>query len=76
MFNAIIDSVKSGGINVIDTGIHFRKMKSLRALNASLKYLIKNDFAKREELFICSNIGNITDDRVKDKNGIDFVNKL
>jgi aryl-alcohol dehydrogenase-like predicted oxidoreductase len=36
MFNAIIDSVKSGGVNVIDTAINYRYMKSERVIGACL----------------------------------------
>jgi len=39
MFNAIIDSVESGGVNVIDTAINYRYMKSERTVGAALKYL-------------------------------------
>ena len=39
MFNAIVESVKSGGVNVIDTAINYRYMKSERVVGAALKYL-------------------------------------
>lgn len=47
MFNAIIDSVKTGGVNVIDTAINYRYMKSERTVGAALKFLIKNKIAER-----------------------------
>ena len=36
MFNSIIDSVKTGGVNLIDTAINYRYMKSERSLGAAL----------------------------------------
>ena len=36
MFNAIIDSVNSGGVNLLDTAINYRYMKSERVLGAAL----------------------------------------
>lgn len=38
-FNAVIDSVRSGGVNVIDTAINYRYMKSERTIGAALRYL-------------------------------------
>lgn len=42
MFNAIIDSVMSGGVNVIDTAINYRYMKSERTVGAAVNHLINN----------------------------------
>jgi aryl-alcohol dehydrogenase-like predicted oxidoreductase len=39
LFGAIIESVKSGGVNVIDTAINYRYMKSERVIGAALRYL-------------------------------------
>lgn len=57
MFNALIDSVLSGGINVLDTAINYRYMRSERVLGAALNYLINEKKYEREELFISSKIG-------------------
>lgn len=39
-FNAIIDSVKSGGVNILDSALNFRYMKSERTIGAALRFLI------------------------------------
>ncbi len=38
-FNAIIDSVRSGGVNVIDSAINYRYMKSERTIGAAIRFL-------------------------------------
>ena len=58
MFNAIIESVETGGLNVIDTAINYRYQKSERTLGAALRFLLDNKYS-REELFLCSKIGYI-----------------
>jgi len=58
MFNGMIESVVSGGVNVIDTAINYRFQKSERVVGAALRYLIEKGFS-REELFICSKNGYI-----------------
>lgn len=58
MFNAIIESVETGGVNVIDTAINYRYQKSERVVGAALRYLLQQNY-KREELFVCSKIGYI-----------------
>lgn len=63
MFNAIVDSVVSGGVNNIDTSINFRYMKSERTVGAALKHLFENLEYTRDEIFVASKggyiIGNI-----------------
>ncbi len=62
MFNAIVDSVLTGGINVIDTAINYRYMRSERVVGAAIKYLIENHGFSREELFVSSKIGYLPED--------------
>lgn len=62
MFNAVIDSVTSGGVNIIDTAINYRYMKSERSIAAALKYLIENKSCERNQLFICSKAGYVPED--------------
>lgn len=62
MFNAIIDSVLSGGVNVIDTALNYRYMKSERATAAALRYLFQDQKLSREELFVCSKAGFVPED--------------
>lgn len=56
MFNAIVESVESGGVNVIDTAINYRYQKSERVVGAALRYLLEKGYT-RDELFICSKNG-------------------
>jgi len=59
MFNAIIETVQSNGVNVIDTALNFRSQKSERVIGAALRYLIEHGY-QREELFIASKGGYFT----------------
>jgi len=58
MFNGMVESVESGGVNVIDTAINYRFQKSERVVGAALRYLIERGY-NREEFFICSKNGYI-----------------
>ncbi len=58
MFNAIVESVESGGVNMIDTAINYRYMKSERTIGAAIRYLKMKGF-ERDQLFICSKNGYI-----------------
>ena len=62
MFNAIVDSVMSGGVNVIDTCTSFLHSKSERIVNAALRFLTADQQYKREQLFIGTKSGYIADD--------------
>jgi hypothetical protein len=41
-FNALIDSVRSGGVNVVDTALNYRYMKAERSIGAALRFLAQN----------------------------------
>jgi len=72
MFNAIVESVKSGGLNLIDTAVNFRYMKSERTVGAALKFLLAGQFGQafsRDQLFVCSKAGYIPEDF---DNGINY----
>ena len=56
MFNGIIESVQTGGVNVIDTAINYRYQKSERVVGAALRYLIQQGYV-RDEFFISSKNG-------------------
>ena len=58
----MVDSVNSGGINVIDTSINYRYMKSERSVGAALRYLISSNQIERNQLFICSKGGYVPED--------------
>ena len=71
MENAIYESVKSGAVNVIDTAINYRAMKSEKSIGRALTRLIKEDIISREQVFICTKNGYITNDG--DYPGIDVM---
>ena len=58
---AIKKSVLSG-INVIDTAINYRAQKAERSVGKAISELIEEDKIKREELFISTKNGYITND--------------
>ncbi|EAR85009.1 aldo/keto reductase family oxidoreductase (macronuclear) [Tetrahymena thermophila SB210] len=62
MFNALIDSVNSGGINVIDTALNFRYQKSERSIGAALRYLKNQNKITRDQYFLASKGGFLVDD--------------
>jgi aryl-alcohol dehydrogenase-like predicted oxidoreductase len=71
MENAVYESVKSGAVNVIDTAINYRAMKSEKSIGRALSRLIKEDIVSREQVFICTKNGYITNDG--DYPGIDVM---
>jgi aryl-alcohol dehydrogenase-like predicted oxidoreductase len=71
MENAVYGSVKSGAVNVIDTAINYRAMKSEKSIGRALSRLIKEDIISREQVFICTKNGYITNDG--DYPGIDVM---
>jgi len=62
----VVDAVKlstqSGAINVIDTAINYRSQKSERAIGKALKELIEEGVLNRDEVFISTKNGYVTDD--------------
>jgi aryl-alcohol dehydrogenase-like predicted oxidoreductase len=60
--NAVYDSIKSGAINVIDTAINYRAMKSEKNIGQALLRLINDGIISRDEVFICTKNGYITND--------------
>jgi aryl-alcohol dehydrogenase-like predicted oxidoreductase len=71
MEEAIYKSVKSGAVNVIDTAINYRAMKSEKSIGRALSRLVKDGIVSREEVFICTKNGYITNDG--DYPGIDVM---
>ena len=71
MEEAIYESVKSGAVNVIDTAINYRAMKSEKSIGRALSRLVKDGIVSREEVFICTKNGYITNDG--DYPGIDVM---
>lgn len=60
--NAVYESVKSGAVNVIDTAINYRSMKSEKNIGNAIKRLIQEGVISREQVFISTKNGYITND--------------
>ncbi len=60
--NAVYESVKSGAVNVIDTAINYRFMKSEKSIGRAIGRLIKDNIISRDQIFICTKNGYITND--------------
>jgi aryl-alcohol dehydrogenase-like predicted oxidoreductase len=60
--NAVYESVKSGAVNVIDTAINYRYMKSEKSIGRAIGRLISDGSISRDQLFICTKNGYITND--------------
>jgi len=60
--NAVYRSVKSGAVNVIDTAINYRAMKSEKSIGRALLRLAKDGVISRDQVFISTKIGYITND--------------
>lgn len=59
--NAVYESAKSGAINVIDTAINYRAMKSEKSIGRALARLAK-DGVPRDQIFVSTKNGYITND--------------
>ncbi|MGD1839027.1 MAG: aldo/keto reductase [Nitrososphaeraceae archaeon] len=62
MQNAVYESVKSGAINVIDTAINYRAMRSEKSIGKAIEKLIDDGIISRNEIFISTKNGYITND--------------
>ena len=60
--NATYESIKSGAINVIDTAINYRAMKSEKSIGRALSRLIMDRVISRDQVFISTKNGYITND--------------
>ncbi len=60
--NAVYESVKSGSINVIDTAINYRLMKSEKSIGRAINRLVNDNIISRNQIFICTKNGYITND--------------
>jgi aryl-alcohol dehydrogenase-like predicted oxidoreductase len=59
--NAVKQSILSG-INVIDTAINYRAQKAERSVGRALSELIKEEKISRDQIFICTKNGYLTND--------------
>jgi aryl-alcohol dehydrogenase-like predicted oxidoreductase len=60
--NATYESIKSGAMNVIDTAINYRAMKSEKSIGRALSRLIKDRIISRDQVFVSTKNGYITND--------------
>lgn len=60
--DAVYQSVKSGAVNVIDTAINYRAMRSEKSIGRALSSLISDGIISRDQVFICTKNGYITND--------------
>jgi aryl-alcohol dehydrogenase-like predicted oxidoreductase len=60
--NAVYESVKSGAVNVIDTAINYRAMRSEKNIGKALLRLVKDGVISRDQVFISTKNGYITND--------------
>jgi aryl-alcohol dehydrogenase-like predicted oxidoreductase len=60
--NAVYQSVKSGAVNVIDTAINYRAMKSEKSICRALLRLVHDGVVKRDQVFVSTKNGYITND--------------
>jgi aryl-alcohol dehydrogenase-like predicted oxidoreductase len=60
--DAIYQSVKSGAVNVIDTAINYRAMKSEKSIGRALLRLAKEGVISRDQVFVSTKNGYITND--------------
>ena len=60
--NAVYQSVRSGAINVIDTAINYRAMKSEKSIGRALLRLVNDGIISRDQVFVSTKNGYITND--------------
>lgn len=67
--DAIVQSVRAG-VNVIDTAINYRAQKAERSVGRAVSEMIGDGAASRDQLFICTKGGYVTNDA--DSPGLGF----
>jgi aryl-alcohol dehydrogenase-like predicted oxidoreductase len=60
--NAVYESIASGAVNVIDTAINYRAMKSEKSIGRTLLRLASEGRITRDQIFISTKNGYITND--------------
>eukprot|EP00744_Colponema_vietnamica_P025789 GILI01038045.1.p1 GENE.GILI01038045.1~~GILI01038045.1.p1 ORF type:complete len:423 (+),score=100.24 GILI01038045.1:57-1271(+) len=74
--DAIVNSVRSGGFNVIDTALNYRYQKAERSVGRALAKLAEVYSVQRSELFVCTKNGYISDDADSNYSGEQLVTDL
>jgi len=62
MENAVYDSIKSGSVNVVDTAINYRAMRSEKSVGRALLRLVNDGIVTRDQVFVSTKNGYITND--------------
>jgi aryl-alcohol dehydrogenase-like predicted oxidoreductase len=60
--NAVYQSVNSGAINVVDSAINYRAMKSEKCIGRAISRLVNDEIISRDEIFVSTKNGYITND--------------
>ncbi|HEV8405654.1 MAG TPA: aldo/keto reductase [Nitrososphaera sp.] len=60
--NAVYQSVKSGAVNVVDTAINYRSMKSEKSIGKALLKLVREGDISRDQVFLSTKNGYVTND--------------
>jgi aryl-alcohol dehydrogenase-like predicted oxidoreductase len=60
--DAVYESIRSGAVNVVDTAINYRAMRSERSIGKALLRLAKDEIVSRDQVFVSSKNGYITND--------------
>ncbi len=71
MEDAVYNSIKSGSVNVVDTAINYRAMKSEKSIGRALLRLVRDKIVSRDQVFISTKNGYITNDG--DYPGVDIM---
>jgi aryl-alcohol dehydrogenase-like predicted oxidoreductase len=60
--SAVYHSIKSGAVNVIDTAINYRAMRSEKSIGRALLRLVNDRIISRDQVFVSTKNGYITND--------------
>jgi aryl-alcohol dehydrogenase-like predicted oxidoreductase len=75
--DAVYESIRSGAVNVVDTAINYRAMKSERSIGKALLRLAKDEIVSRDQVFVSSKNGYITNDgEFPAIDIIDYIHKM
>lgn len=74
--NAVYSSIKSGAINVIDTAINYRAMKSEKSIGRALARLAAEEKIGRDQVFVSTKNGYITNDADYPFDVMEYVHRM
>jgi aryl-alcohol dehydrogenase-like predicted oxidoreductase len=70
--NAVVESITSGCINVVDTALNYRHMRSERAVGRALAQIVEGG-VPREEIFLSSKVGLVANDMETGVKGAEII---